>query len=114
MADDRLGKAATFVDNWWKILSVGIALVFLIYQVSVVWIKAKEMEQSIEQLKLHIEEENSIRDERSDKRYQRATEMYNELTERGIRLTMDYQNHLVDDAYFRGKTDANINNLKNK
>ena len=114
MEDGKLDKAAKFVDNWWKILSVGVALIFLIYEISVIWIKAKEMEQKIENLQNEIDTQNDVRDDRSDKRYHRATEMYDELTNRGIDLTKDYQKHLIEDAYFRGKIEAEINNLKNK
>jgi len=114
MQEGKLDKAARFVDNWWKILSVGIAMILIIYQISVIWIKAKEMEQNLENLKHDIKIQNDIRDEKSDKRYQKTTEMYDDLTDRGIELTRDYQKHLVDDAYFRGKMDAEIENLKNK
>jgi hypothetical protein len=114
MQEGKLDKAARFVDNWWKILSVGIAMILIIYQISVIWIKAKEMEQNLENLEHDIKIQNDIRDEKSDKRYQKTTEMYDDLTDRGIELTRDYQDHLIDDAYFRGKMDAEIDNLKNR
>lgn len=114
MEEGKLDRAAKFVDNWWKILSVGIAMILIIYQISVIWIKAKEMEQSLENMQHEIDTQNEIRDDRSDKRYHRAIEMYDELTNRGIDLTKDYQKHLIDDAYFRGKVEAEISNLKNR
>jgi hypothetical protein len=72
------------------------------------------MEQNLENLEHDIKIQNDIRDEKSDKRYQKTTEMYDDLTDRGIELTRDYQDHLIDDAYFRGKMDAEIDNLKNR
>lgn len=114
MQEGKLDKAARFVDNWWKILSVGIAMILIIYQISVIWIKAKEMEQNLENLKHDINIQNKVRDDKSDKRYQKTTEMYDDLTERGIELTKDYQDHLIEDAYFRGKMDAEISNLKDR
>lgn len=112
MENGKLDKAARFIDNWWKILSVGIAMILLIYQISVIWIKAKEMEQSLDNMKNEMDTQNEVRDERSDKRHDDITRMYDELTLRGIELTRDYQEHLIDDAYFRGRMDAEISNLK--
>lgn len=112
MQDGKLDRAARFVDNWWKILSVGIAMILLIYQISVIWIKAKEMEQNLENLKHDINIENNVRDDKSEKRHDDVSRMYDELTMHGIELTRDYQDHLIEDAYFRGRVDAEISNSK--
>lgn len=99
----NLERTAKFVDNWWKILSVVTALVFFIYAGASQWIKVKEMD-----------DQNRIRDEKSDKRYEEAIKMYEEIKSKGIEFNKDYTRHLVEDAYFRGKIEAEIDNLKDK
>jgi len=68
----------------------------------------------MEEIEHNVERENQIRDERSDARYKEALNMYKELRDHGIRLTEDYQKHLVDDAYQRGRVDAKLESLEKR
>jgi len=106
MPEEMLKRAGGIFDSSWKIVSVIGAFVYAIYLGSVEHFTNKEHRVSFENYKMKQEQEDKIRDERADKRYSRASEMYNELLEKGEKLEAELEKHLIEDAYFRGKTDA--------
>lgn len=114
MAEETIRKTANLFDSWWKILSVIGALVFGIYQLSLVWVTISDTKLEVKDLKEAIVKDNLFRDDRSDKRYDRAIKMYEELKEHGMKLEIELEKHLIEDAYQRGKIDGQIQILLNK
>lgn len=107
-------KAASFADSWWKIITVVAGLVFGIYNISTAWIEIKETKARLEELKQSIIKDNAFRDDRSDKRYERATLMYEELKKQGLQMSAEIKEHELESAYNRGKYDAQLQILLNK
>lgn len=105
MPEQAIKKVSSIIESSWKMLSIVGAIVVLVYEISVVWIKIDSTDKELQQLKEEIKKEFDIRDDRSDKRYQRAVEMYEELKREGIKLEDELEKHLIEDAYERGKND---------
>ena len=49
--ETNVKKVASFLDSWWKIISILSLLVFFIYEISVVWFQISQMEKEMEILK---------------------------------------------------------------
>lgn len=107
-------KAASFADSWWKIITVVGGLIFGIYNVSTAWIQIKETTAKLEEFKQSVIKDNAFRDDRSDKRYERATLMYEELKKHGLEMEAEMKKHELESAYNRGKYDAQLQFLLNK
>jgi hypothetical protein len=99
-------EVSTFADAWWKILTIIGALIFGIYNLSSVWITISETKKELEDFKQSVTKDNTFRDDRSDKRYERATLMYEELKKHGLEMEAEMKKHELESAYNRGKTDA--------
>lgn len=102
MQDGKLDRAARFVDNWWKIISILSLLIFFIYEISVVWFQINQMEKEFEILKKEIESVNQFQDERMDKRFNQLEGDLKEIIEKGINLTEEFKQHLIDNARDKG------------
>ena len=105
MPEETIKRISTFADSWWKILSLLGAIVLIIYEISMVWLKISQTEAELKTLKEEIKKEFQIRDERSDKRYDRATIMYEELKNDQLNLESELEEHLIDAAYQKGKNE---------
>ena len=102
MQEGKLDKAARFVDNWWKIISIFSLLIFFIYEISVVWFQINQMEKEFEILKKEIESVNQLQDERMDKRFNQLEGDLKDIIEKGINLTEEFKQHLIDNARDKG------------
>ena len=71
------------MQSSWKILTVIAGIVYAIYLGSIEHFTNKEHRLDFEKYKEEQIKEDKIRDERSDKRYERALQMYVELNELG-------------------------------
>jgi hypothetical protein len=114
MPGESLTRIGDFLQSSWKILSVVGAMVYAIYLGSVEHFTNREHRLDFEKYKEERAKEDKVRDERSDKRYERAIQMYTELSEHGQKLEAELEKHLIEDAYNRGKTDATLEYLKKK
>jgi len=95
-------KVASFLDSWWKIISILSLLVFFIYEISVVWFQISQMEKEMEILKNEIENVNKLQDERMDKRLNQLETDLKDIIEKGINLTEEFKQHLIDNARDKG------------
>ena len=105
MPEETVKKVATWADSWWKILTVIGAVILLIYEASEMWIRVKDIESRQNLFEQKMEKELQIRDDRSDKRYNRATEMYEELKAIGMSLEQELEDFKLKQAYQNGKND---------
>jgi bisphosphoglycerate-independent phosphoglycerate mutase (AlkP superfamily) len=112
--EPTIKKVSSFADAWWKILTIVGALIFGIYNLSTVWITISETKKELEDFKSSTIKDNTFRDDRSDKRYERATLMYEELKKHGLEMESEMTKHEIESAYFRGKTDAKLEILLKK
>lgn len=106
MPAEVIRKVGDLADSWWKILTVVAGLVFGIYELSSVWITIAETKKDLEDFKNAVHKDNSFRDDRSDKRYERATLMYEELKSSGIKLENRVDKIDVELANERGKNEV--------
>jgi len=100
--ETNVKKVASFLDSWWKIISILSLLVFFIYEISVVWFQISQMEKEMEILKNEIENVNKLQDERMDKRFNQLETDLKDIIEKGINLTEQFQQHLIDNARDKG------------
>ena len=114
MPQQTLTKVGDFLQSSWKILTVVGGMVYAIYLGSVEHFTNKEHRLDFEKYKEERLKEDKVRDDRSDKRYERAIQMYTELNGLGKKLEEELEKHLIEDAYNRGKTDATLEFLKKK
>lgn len=105
MPGDAVKKISSFIESSWKLLSIVGAIVVIIYEISVVWIKIDSTEKELNSFKEEMKKELELRDDRSDKRYQRAIEMYEELKKHGIALEQELEQHRIEDAKEEGKNE---------
>ena len=70
------------------------AIVLLIYEVSAIWLTIKDTEKEVRLL-----------EERSDKRYVRGLEMYNELKIENTRVEKELEDLKIEHAYEKGKNE---------
>lgn len=77
-------KVSTIADSWWKIVTILASIVFAIYQLSIVWMTISETKAELKDFKESSAKDNAFRDDRSDKRYDRANAMYQELKDRQL------------------------------
>jgi len=114
MPEETVKRVASFADSWWKILTIIGAVILLIYEVSGMLITVKDIEVRQELYEQHVEKEFNIRDERSDKRYQRASEMYEELKKEGLKLEQELEEFKIKQSYENGRNDMYRELNKNK
>jgi len=100
--ETNVKKVASFLDSWWKIISILSLLVFFIYEISVVWFQISQMEKEMEILKNEIENVNKLQDERMDKRFNQLEGDLKDIIEKGINLTEEFKQHLIDNAKDKG------------
>ena len=100
--ETNVKKVASFLDSWWKIISILSLLVFFIYEISVVWFQISQMEKEMEILKNEIENVNKLQDERMDKRFNQLETDLKDIIEKGINLTEEFKQHLIDNARDKG------------
>lgn len=112
--EQKIKKFAGFVDSWWKIITVLVALVLFIYNVLAVWIQIKEVGARQDQLDNKVEQYHKEQEDDLADRHKRYIEMYKDLRDHGLELTKGYQEHLIEDAYFRGRMDAKIEMLEKR
>ena len=98
-------KISSFIDQWWKLIMVLSAIVGLIYEISVLHLTIQENEAKIELLEQYIHDEFELRDQRSDKRYNRAMEMGFELKEDVEEIEDELEQHIFDFSEERGKNE---------
>lgn len=106
--DATIKKVSVWADSWWKILSILFTIIFAIYQLSVVWVTIAETKAELKEFKENVAKDNAFRDERSDKRYDNATLMYNDLKSHGLQLQIELTTHKIEEAYHRGWVDATL------
>lgn len=114
MPDETIKRVSGIADAWWKIFTIIGALIFGIYNLSSVWITITETKKELEDFKQSVVKDNTFRDDRSDKRYERATLMYEELKKHGMQMEAEVKKHELESAYNRGKTDMAIQILLDK
>jgi hypothetical protein len=103
---EKLKKFSTWADSWWKIITIGIAIIIFIYNVSVIRVTIDENKKELEILKEKINQELQIRDDKDDKRYKQIIDIFNELKNHGMELKKDVEQIKVDVAYEKGKSDV--------
>lgn len=103
---EKLKKFSIWADSWWKIISVGIAIILFIYNVSVIRITIDENKKELEILKNRMDNELKMRDEKEDKRYKQIIDIFNELKDHGMELKKDVEQIKVDIAYEKGKSEV--------
>jgi hypothetical protein len=114
MAEETITRVSRWADSSWKILTIIAAIVIFIYEASALYMMVYSNQAKIEIIEKEFKTEVELINDRADKRYLRATEMYEELKTRGLTLNKEYEQHLVQDAYFKGRTDQALEYLKSK
>ena len=106
MSAESLKTISGYADSWWKIITILAAGTLMIYNVSSAWIQIKDTQRELKIFREEVRIENANRDDKSDKRFQRALDMYSELKKKNEELESETENHLISDAYNRGRVDA--------
>jgi len=94
MPVETIKRLGVFAESWWKILTMLGAIILFIYEVSTIWLTIKDTEKEIRLL-----------EERSDKRYVRGIEMYDELKIENTRLERELEGLKIEHAYEKGKNE---------
>lgn len=79
-------SAANFADSWWKIIVLAMSLVTGVSSCVLAWVQIETNAIDIEQFHIDYDKEMVMRDERSDKRYQRALKIAEKLESQLARL----------------------------
>jgi len=95
MPGEVIKRLGVFADSWWKILTMLGAIVLFIYEGSSMWLKIEDNENELK-----------ILEERSDKRYTRGLEMYNELKIENARVEKELEDLKIEHAYEKGKNEV--------
>lgn len=114
MPDNNVSKISTWADQWGKIATLAVGAIIFIYQSSTVINMAKDTAVDLDNFKKQVDKDNAFRDDRAEKRYQRALDMYGELKAQGIKLQDELHKYQMQDQYNQGRTDATLEFLKHK